>query len=129
MAEHEARLAWERAELEACQQQKEKEFAWEMAELELQEEEEWKMKEEVEQKAQEEHEQKIKEEEEGQRLRLASKQEKRWLVELATQKQKEQMVEGSLKSGSNWNVRVAGFRKKYVHSLGEHSHHCYPSPS
>ena len=61
-------LAWKWAEKKARQQWEEEDFVKEMANLELKEEEEWRVW-----------------EEEENRLQLASKQEKRWLVELAEQ--------------------------------------------
>ena len=68
---------------------------WEVEEKRLWEEEEWQ----------------VQEEEESQ-LQLASKQEKRWLVELAEQRWREQMAEeraeGSSKSRGNNQKEEAG---------------------
>lgn len=66
-------------------------------------------------------------EEEEKKLQLMNEWEKRWLVELATQQQQEQMVEvkgeGSSKSGDNWmeTARGARYRRRFVSDQGKSS--------
>ena len=101
-----------------------------MADLELKEEEERKAQEEEEWRAWEVEEQRMWEEEERwvqekeqARLRLASKEEKRWLMELAAQQQREWIAEergkGSSTQSRKESVGGARYGRRCVYGQGE----------